>query len=125
MNHKYKGDKMPTPNTNQVSSGMTPEDFKAVVEALRAPTDEQVAAKKADIEQRREVGLAAKAEMERIEATKKICPHRQDIGQSDKSALCYVKQATPETSFIICQCCGLVIMPTNPNWREYILRCPR
>lgn len=107
--------------------GIVPEDFAAIIEALRAPTTEQVRAKEEQLAYQRDSALRAKAETERLERTQAICPHKMDIGMSEKSALvhCSGMNDTTPWQFIICQCCGKKIFPTDPEWTSFIVRLPR
>jgi hypothetical protein len=100
--------------------------IKTLVQELNAPTAKQVEAEKQELEQRKSMALIAKAEHERKEATKLFCPHKQDQGQSHKSALVFVRgQSGLADSFIICQCCSKVVKPTDAEWNQYVTSCPR
>ncbi len=106
---------------------MTPDAFKAVIDALRAPSPEQVKAKEEELAFRKDSALRARAETERLERTQAICPHKQDIGMGQNSALVYVSGMNDTTpwQFIICQCCGKKLFPTDPEWTSFVVRLPR
>lgn len=98
--------------------------IKELVTELRAPSDEDKKKLAAQQQERKDQGIIEAGRLEREKAFQSSCPHRQDRGKSNLTALVLVKGSVGlSDSFILCQQCTKKVFYGEPDWNNYVRLC--
>lgn len=102
----------------------TLEAIKTLVTELRAPSEDDKKKLAAQQQERKDQGLIEATRQANEKANQSACPHRQDRGKSNLTALVLVKgNIGLQDSFILCQQCRKITFFGEPDWNNYARLC--